>query len=316
MKRKRWPHWPRSSTRAFTREAHRTPGFSFFDWLHGQVYLRWPYLYIGIGAGEHPLARAFWPLVRRLSPLFPPPADGPSPDRVTFADTYHGKVVPLEAAKRLVTVQQEITLTDLEQVIPYTRARDIVLRNPDHIAVLECPCRSSRPNPCQPLDVCLIIGEPFASFIAEHHPRRSRWITQEEAVEILRAEQERGHVSHAFFKDAMLGRFYAICNCCACCCGAMQAWQHGTPMLASSGYISQVDAAWCIGCGTCSEFCQFEAISVSNGTAAVDATLCMGCGVCVSKCEEGALSLVRDPSKSEPLEIQELMASAASISQV
>jgi len=317
MKRRSWPHWPRSSTRAFTREAHRTPGFSFFDWLHGYVYLRWPYLYIGIGTGEHPLARAFGPLVRRLSPLFSPrPTDHQNPDRVTFADTYHGKVVPLEAAKRLVTVQQEITLTDLEQVIPYTRARDIVLRNPDHIAVLECPCRSSRPNPCQPLDVCLIIGEPFASFIAEHHPRRSRWITQEEAVAILQAEQERGHVSHAFFKDAMLGRFYAICNCCACCCGAMQAWQHGTPMLASSGYISQVDAAWCIGCGTCSEFCQFEAISVSNGTAVVDSTLCMGCGVCVSKCEQGALSLVRDPSKGEPLEIHELMARAANMGQV
>jgi hypothetical protein len=28
-----------------------------------------------------------------------------------------------------------------------------------------------------------------------------------------------------YYKDAMLGRFYAICNCCACCCGAMQAWQ-------------------------------------------------------------------------------------------
>jgi len=317
MKRRSWPHWPRSSTRAFTREAHRTPGFSFFDWLHGYVYLRWPYLYIGIGTGEHPLARAFGPLVRRLSPLFSPrPTDGRSPDRVTFADTYHGKVVPLEAAKRLVTVQQDITLTDLEQVIPYTRARDIVLRNPDHIVVLECPCRAARRNPCQPLDVCLIVGEPFASFVAEHHPRRSRWITQEEAVAILQAEQERGHVSHAFFKDAMLGRFYAICNCCACCCGAMQAWRHGTPMLASSGYISQVDAAWCIGCGTCSEFCQFEAISVSNGTAVVDATLCMGCGVCVSKCEEGALSLVRDPSRGEPLEIHELMACAASISQV
>jgi len=317
MKRRSRPHWPRSSTRAFTREAHRTPGFSFFDWLHGQVYLRWLYLYIGIGTGEHPLARAFGPLVRRLSPLFSPrPTDHQNPDRVTFADTYHGKVVPLEAAKRLVTVQQEITLTDLEQVIPYTRARDIVLRNPDHIVVLECPCRASRPNPCQPLDVCLIIGEPFASFIAEHHPRRSRWITQEEAVEILRAEQERGHVSHAFFKDAMLGRFYAICNCCACCCGAMQAWQHGTPMLASSGYISQVDADRCTGCGTCSEFCQFEVISVSNGTAVVDVTVCMGCGVCVSKCEQGALSLVRDPSKGEPLEIHELMARAANMGQV
>jgi hypothetical protein len=25
------------------------------------------------------------------------------------------------------------------------------------------------------------------------------------------------------YKDAMLGRFYAICNCCSCCCGAMEA---------------------------------------------------------------------------------------------
>ncbi len=316
-KRPSWPKWPRPSTRAFIREARRTPGFSFFDWLHGYVYARWPYLYIGIGTGEHPLARTFAPLVRRLSPLFSPrPTDDQNPDRVTFADTYHGKVVPLEAATRLVTVQQEITLTDLEQVIPYAKARDIVLRNPDHIVVLECPCRAARPNPCLPLDVCLIVGEPFASFIIEHHPRRSRWITQGEAVEILQAEQERGHVSHAFFKDAMLGRFYAICNCCACCCGAMQAWQHGTPMLASSGYVARVDASRCAACGTCSQFCQFGAIAVTDGRAVVDGTLCMGCGVCVSKCEQGALSLLRDPSRGEPLQIHELMAQAASTTRI
>ena len=317
MKRKFWPGLLRPSTHAFVREARRTPGYSFFDWLHGYVYLRWPYLYIGLGAGEHPLARVFGPLVRALSRLFPLRAtDGSSPERITLADTYHGKVVPLEAAKRLVTVGEEISLTDLEQVIPYARARDIVLRNPDHIVVLECPCRASRPNPCQPLDVCLVVGEPFASFVAEHHPRRSRWITPEETVEILSAEHERGHVHHAFFKDAMLGRFYAICNCCACCCGAMQAWRNGTPMLASSGYVSQVDAEQCIGCGVCAEFCQFEALSVSDGVAAVDGALCMGCGVCVSRCGEGALSLVRDPSKGEPLEIHELMASAGRRGQV
>ena len=314
MKRKIWPRLPRPSTRAFMREARRTPGYSFFDWLHGYIYARWPYLYIGIGTGEHPLARLFGPLVWGLIRLFPPRTTlARGPDQITFADTYHGKVVPLEAAKQLVTVQQEIKLTNLEQVIPYARARDIVLRNPDHIVVLECPCRASRPNPCQPLDVCLIVGEPFASFVAEHHPHRSRWITQEEAVEILRAEHERGHVHHAFFKDAMLGRFYAICNCCACCCGAMQAWRHGIPMLASSGYVSRVDADQCIGCGTCAEFCQFGALSVNDGTATVDATLCMGCGVCVSKCEQGALMLVRDPSKGEPLEIHELMAHAGNV---
>lgn len=317
MKRKFWPDLLRPSTRAFVREARRTPGYSFFDWLHGYVYARWPYLYIGIGTGGHPLARVFGPLVRGLSRLFPPRATGGrSPDRVTFADTYHGKVMPLEAAKRLVTVGEEVDLTNLEQVIPYARARDIVLRNPDHIVVLECPCRASRANPCRPLDVCLVVGEPFASFVAEHHPRRSRWIAQQEAVDILCAEHERGHVHHAFFKDAMLGRFYAICNCCACCCGAMQAWRNGTPMLASSGYVSQVDADLCVGCGVCAEFCQFGALLVSDGLAVVDDALCMGCGVCVSKCEEGALLLVRDPNKGEPLEIHELIASAGSIEEV
>jgi hypothetical protein len=229
----------KSSTRAFRREALRTPGYSLLDWLHGYVYARWPYLYIGIGTGQHPLARAFGPLVRLLGRLFPP-----SDEHATFADGYHGKVVPLEAAAQLVTVEEDVDLGDLEQIIPYPVARDIVLKNPDHIVVLECPCRSVRPNPCLPLDVCLVIGEPFAGFVAEHHPQRSRWISQQEAVDILRAEQARGHVSHAYFKDAMLNRFYAICNCCSCCCGAMEAQRNGTPMIASSGYVAQVAGRW------------------------------------------------------------------------
>jgi ferredoxin len=313
----------RPSTRAFAREARHTPGYSLLDWLHGYVYARWPYLYISIGTGEHPLARVLGPVARRLGRLLSlrqsngrSTGSRRSADRGTWADGYHGKVVPLEAARQLITVEEEISLTNLEQIIPYPRARDIVMQNPDHIVALECPCRAARPNPCQPLDVCLIVGEPFASFVVEHHPRRSRWITSEEAMEILCAENERGHVHHAFFKDAMLGRFYAICNCCACCCGAMQAWRNGTPMLASSGYVSRVAAELCVGCGICADFCQFGALSVDDGTAAVDTTACMGCGVCVSKCPEGAQSLVRDPTKSEPLEIRALIASASSVAEV
>jgi NAD-dependent dihydropyrimidine dehydrogenase PreA subunit len=237
---------------------------------------------------------------------------------IAFADSYHGKVLPVESAKRLITVGEAIELRDLEQVIPYSQARDIVLADPDHIVALECPCRASREEPCLPLDVCLIVGEPFASFVIEHHPQRSRWLTQEEAAEILEAEHRRGHVHHAFFKDAMLGRYYAICNCCSCCCGAMQAWQNDTPMLISSGYVSQVDATRCQACGTCVESCPFDAVVLAesrhNGdsrqVAVIDADVCMGCGVCVSRCERGALLLLREPSKSEPLEIDSLLAAA------
>jgi ferredoxin len=313
----------RSSTRAFIREGRRTPGYSLFDLLHGYVYAAWPYLYIGIGTGEHRLTRFLRPLaawLERRSLLKLGTGDAPAAlaaaEPRTFADTYHGKVVTLQSATQLVSVKQEISLLDLEHIVPYPIARDIILKNPDHIVALECPCRAARANPCLPLDVCLIIGEPFASFVAEHHGRRARWVAAGEAAEILRDEHGRGHVHHAFFKDAMLGRFYAICNCCACCCGAMQAQRNGVPMLASSGYVAQVDSDRCAACGECAAHCQFGAIRV-NGAAAgsaasahVDRPACMGCGVCVSSCPAGAISLGRDPARPAPLEIEQLLAEA------
>lgn len=299
------------STQEFVKEARTTAGYSFFDLLHGYVYARWPYLYIGIGTGEHPLAKRLAPFGVWLNKLITKKKPDESVDsQIGFADTYHGKAVPLETAKRLVSINQEIKIHDLEQVIPYKRARSIIMHNPDHIVALECPCRSARPNPCLPLDVCLIVGEPFAGFVHEHHPNRSRWITRDEAIAILKAEDERGHVHHAFFKDAMFDRFYAICNCCDCCCGAMQAHRSGTPMLASSGYVSQVDENLCIGCSDCVPYCQFHALEVVDGQNHVIYEKCMGCGVCTSKCSQEALSLVRDDAKGIPLEICSVMREA------
>ncbi len=324
MKNRRRHRFIRPSTRAFVQEGRNIPGYSWFDGLHGYVYARWTYLYIGIGTGEHPIARMFRPLVHAIENVLARRGnrharrenqDGMSDGsvgkgKVTFADGYHGKVVPLAAAEQLVTLDKEIRLTDLEHVIPYATARDIILKNPDHIVVLDCPCRVVRKNPCLPLDVCLVIGQPFADFVIEHHPNRSRRISQEEAVDILRAEHDRGHVHHAFFKDAMLGRFYAICNCCECCCGAMQAHRNGTPMLASSGYVARLHADTCTGCGTCVETCPFSAIRVEDDLPCVNADLCMGCGLCVSKCPQGALSLQREVSKGTPLELKSLLENA------
>ena len=312
MKRARRRSIVHPATQAFIREARSTPGVSLFELLHGYVYGRWPYLYIGIGTGQHPAMRFLRPIVNLVGRFFVRGAEVGEAG-IHFANSYHGKVVPLEAATQLVTVQEDVVLGDLEQIIPYTMARDIVLKHPDHIVVLDCPCRSARENPCLPLDVCLIVGEPFASFVAAHQAEHSRWISQQEAVDILRAEQERGHVSHAYFKDAMLGRFYAICNCCSCCCGAMNAHRNGTPMIASSGYVAQVDKDLCAGCGSCADLCQFSAISVDDGFACIDATACMGCGVCVAHCPQEAISLRRDPAKGEPLEIQTLIAQAAQL---
>ena len=125
MERRRWPILIRPSTRAFTREARRIPGYSFLDWLHGYVYIRWPYLYLAIGSGKHPLARLLGPPVRLVGRLFPAPTRHDR-ETGTLADGYHGKVVPLEVAAQLVTVREDVTLT--ESIDFYYHTIDFVIQ--------------------------------------------------------------------------------------------------------------------------------------------------------------------------------------------
>lgn len=296
----------KKAAQAFFQEADQVPGFSRFDRLHGYVYGRWPYVYIGLAIGEKPWAKRvrslITPIVKLIARLRP--ADQQA---LSSADGYHGKVVPLDQATKLIQVKQDVEIGDLEHIIPYPVAREIILKNPTHIVVLECPCRNARLEPCLPLDVCLIVGEPFASFILAHQPERARSITSAEAQTILQEEHERGHVHHAFFKDAMLGRFYAICNCCTCCCGAMTAQRNGSPMLAASGYRAVLDADECLLCEECIDACPFDVIATIDGAIHIDQDECMGCGVCVDRCQAQALTLIVDESRGLPLDIDLLI---------
>jgi MinD superfamily P-loop ATPase len=101
-----------------------------------------------------------------------------------------------------------------------------------------------------------------------------------------------------------MGRFYAICNCCKCCCGGLQEMRRGVPMVASSGYVAEIDSDLCTQCGDCVEACPFQAVS-DNGEGVVrDWSRCMGCGVCEVKCSTGAVRLVRDERKGISLDVR------------
>ncbi|MDH3457101.1 MAG: 4Fe-4S binding protein [Gemmatimonadota bacterium] len=274
-----------STRKALNRRGQNGHHRSLLNALHGYVYGRWPYQYISF------LVHRVMP---RMSPRF----------KQWWADHYHGKVVPTELACAIIRLDHDIARTDLEQVIPYPTARDIVLQASPTVTLLECPCRHARENPCQPTDVCMIVGE--GSFTRDHHPERSRRVSQDEALALLEAEHERGHVHTAYFKDACDNRFYAICNCCSCCCGGLEAMvKNGIPMVASSGFVAEVDELACIACGTCEEACPFEAVSV-NGRARVEWEKCMGCGVCEGHCDTEAIALVRDERKGIPLDVREI----------
>jgi ferredoxin len=306
--------------RRFFEEAEAL-GFGAGKKLHGYAYLRWPYQYIAFITGAHPLAKLLVRGSRWLDTLFPARVErrrkarraARSSGASRFADTYHAKVLPTEEAVKLVKIGREVTLTVPESVVPYPIARDLVLKNPDHIVVFDCPCRALRENPCMPMDVCMVMGEPFASMVLAHHEkngRHARRIDAQEAVALLKAENARGHVHHAFFKDVVLGRFYAICNCCSCCCAAMAAQKNGVQMLASSGYVAQVDAQRCVGCGNCVQYCQFGALKARDRALQIKTARCMGCGACVSKCPKQALSLRAEPCRGAPLLVENILREA------
>ena len=81
--------------------------------------------------------------------------------------------------------------------------------------------------------------------------------------------------------------------------------RYGIPLMASSGYVAQVEEMLCAACGTCEEACPFGAVEVEE-KAIVSWEPCMGCGVCVGQCPTGAMSLSRDERKGEPLDVRVL----------
>jgi ferredoxin len=272
------------SSRKFLREFGLRSLFDFRN-LHSYVYGRWVREYVYL-------------LLNVILPRADPKA------KRWWADRYHGKVLTLELAQAIVSVREDIPLTDLEQIIPYAMARNLVLTGPPEMAVFPCGCRQTRKNPCTPIDVCMVMGQPFVDFILEHHPNTARRIHPAEALELLQAEHDRGHVQSAWFKDATLDRFYVICNCCKCCCGGIEAMtKYGARSIAPSGYAARVEDASCDGCGACADACPFQAITV-DGHAAVVWEKCMGCGVCVSRCPNQAISLIRDEGKGIPLDVR------------
>lgn len=275
--------WPHKSTIAFW----KLSALPFSKKLEGYFYAARPDWY---------LKPVTWPwfmknLVKNESP-----------------DTYHGKVMTQTDAVKLISLKQPINLTDLEHVVPYTLARSIILNDPlPSLAVTECPCRAQKADACMPRDVCMVVGEPFTSFMLEHQPEKTRRLTVDEALQILAEEEARGHIHTAWFKDAMHNRFYTICNCCPCCCLGMGSLTRGVKRLAHSGYSPVIDNESCISCGNCISICPFKAVSMADEKPKTAADKCMGCGLCVSHCPTEAIELILAPDKGIPLNIEKLV---------
>jgi ferredoxin len=87
------------------------------------------------------------------------------------------------------------------------------------------------------------------------------------------------------------------CNCCACCCVAMQALNsfNAPAMFTNSRYIARLDEEACNTCGDCASACHVGALQIYENRLIAKPARCIGCGVCVSKCGVDALELVLRP---------------------
>jgi ferredoxin len=222
-------------------------------------------------------------------------------------DRYHAKVLSRDDIVKILNLEETVMLgpDTTQRIVPYKHANKIVLREPTHLAVMDCPCKLELDDPCQPLASCIAIGRPVVDFWMEHCEKYNvRRITREEALDIIDAHRKTGHINQAFFKVATGGSMGVLCNCCPKCCVSMRATALAQQikgaqdicMYVPSGYIVEHDADKCELCGNCAAACHFGAIEISDGEYLYNPGRCYGCGLCVGKCENNALGLIYEES--------------------
>jgi hypothetical protein len=89
-----------------------------------------------------------------------------------------------------------------------------IVDNSEGLALGPCTCRVVFGNCDNPINAEIMVGLSRNIFI-EERPHDYREITKQEAKDILRQCHQNGLI-HTIIKCRQ--DFYAICNCCSCCC--------------------------------------------------------------------------------------------------
>ena len=204
-----------------------------------------------------------------------------------------------------VYVQEPVLTNDkTNHILDYERATHIV-EEAEYIGLGLCYCRHKMfhaGHPCEinaPWDVCLTFDNVARSLA--QHGNYARLISKAEALDAL----ERSYASNLVqIGENVREQPAFICNCCGCCCEALQAARHFSPMqpVATTNYIPEISLEDCVGCGKCAKVCPVLAISMEEGEngkkkAVVNREICLGCGVCARNCAVKAIELKRRPEQ-------------------
>ena len=229
-----------------------------------------------------------------------------------------------------VFVNESVLMTEkTNHILDYERATHII-EEADFIGVGTCFCRHKNYHlgiPCKlnaPMETCLTFGN-VARSLAEHGGY-TRPIDKAEAKEILEMSYSYNLVQMG---ENVREHPAFMCNCCGCCCEALEAVRRFSPMqpIATTNYIPKINYNECVSCGKCEKVCPILAISTcqacqgdgsncqGDGSSdnlhtncqknrpldtkkrrpVIDESICLGCGVCARNCPKKAITLQRRP---------------------
>ena len=205
-----------------------------------------------------------------------------------FEETVFEQMAQQVVPMRTIPVNKSVGVS--WNVAPYEDAREIV-KSKDRLAVADCICRVQQgllEQSCdKPLEVCFMAGSHGEYYVDRG---MGRWVSQEEALEILNKCEEAGLVCQPFNTVNPGG----MCNCCGDCCAQLRTLKkHPRPVeMVVTNHYALVDEDLCVGCEVCLERCQMDAITMGDeDTAQVNLDRCIGCGLCVTTCDTEAMTL-------------------------
>ena len=143
-----------------------------------------------------------------------------------------------------------------------------------------------------PLETCLTFDNVARSL--SEHGGYSRLIDKKEAKDILQMSYEYNLVQMG---ENVREHPAFMCNCCGCCCEALQAAKKFSPMqpIATTNFLPKIKEDDCISCGKCARVCPVLAISMKEKKPVIDESICLGCGICARNCPKKAVRLERRP---------------------
>jgi formate hydrogenlyase subunit 6/NADH:ubiquinone oxidoreductase subunit I len=217
----------------------------------------------------------------------------------TFYKEFHRKDTPSQIHR----IPVEKSLTPEHHVSTYDNIRDIVNNKVRKISLIECVCRQATDlleDPCKLSDIrrCCILFNGFAEATIENGVAEE--VSKEELFDLLDKYQKEGFVLQPQNNQNPV----FICVCCGCCCGVLtMAKKFPRPSeYYSSNFYAQSDPDLCIGCETCVERCQMDAITMFDEKVKVDLDRCIGCGNCVVTCGSEAMNLFQKEKEMVPAE--------------